>query len=170
MSGSTFRRYGGIIVTLLFIGGMTYIFSWLLDQQQNPNRANLTRVLEGGEREVVLKQNRAGHYVASGEINGRPVRFFLDTGATLVSIPGAVADALGLARGPALTARTANGDVTVYATRLERVRLGHIEMGNVPASINPGMGGQEILLGMSFLGELELVQRGEELRLRVPRP
>ena len=168
MSGGKFQRFGGIVVTLLFLGGMTGIFGWLLDQQQNPNRANLTRVLQGGEREVVLQRNRAGHYVAAGEVNGQPVRFLLDTGATLVSIPGPVADRIGLARGPAMTARTANGDVIVYAARLAGVRLGHIELGNVPASINPDMGGEEILLGMSFLGELDLMQRGDELRLRVP--
>ncbi len=156
-------------MSVVFIGGMTWIFSWLLDLQQNPNRGNLVRVLEGGEREVVLKQNRLGHYVADGEINDHPVRFLLDTGATLVSIPEGVASVIGLARGSPLRVRTANGDITVYATRLDRVRLGHIALGHVPATINPDMDGQEVLLGMSFLGELELVQREEELRLRVPR-
>ncbi len=168
MARGIFHRYGGILVSLLFLGGLTFIFGWLLDLQQNPNRGNLTRVLAGGAHAVVLKQNPWGHYVARGEINGHPVRLFLDTGATLVSIPGEVADAIGLNRGPAMTAWTANGKTVVYATLLERVRLGHIELANVPASINPNMGGQDVLLGMSFLGELELLQQGEELRLRVP--
>ncbi len=163
-----FQRHGSLLVSLLFVGGMTFIFAWLLEQQNNPNRANVVRVLENGGREVVLERNRAGHYVASGEINGHGVQFFLDTGATHVSIPARVADAIGLDRGAEMIARTANGSVVVYATRLDSIRLGHIVMENVPASINPGMGGEDILLGMSFLGELDMLQRDETLRLRVP--
>jgi aspartyl protease family protein len=162
------QRHSSLIVSLLFVGGMTFIFAWLLERQHNPNQSNLVRVLDTGEQEVVLEQNRSGHYVASGEINGRPVLLFLDTGATHVSIPAALAAELGLERGSEMIAQTANGVVKVYATRLERVRLGHIVMENVPASINPGMTGEDILLGMSFLGRLEMLQSGETLRLRVP--
>ena len=168
MSGNLFQRHGPLIVSLVFIGGMTFVFAWLLERQQNPNQANISRIIEGGGQEVVLDRNRFGHYVATGAINGHPVRFFLDTGATHVSIAAHIADDIGLERGTAMVARTANGDVTVYATRLEQIQLGHIIMENVPASINPGMDDEDILLGMSFLGELEMVQRGDVLRLRVP--
>ncbi len=168
MSGKLFQRHGPLIVSLLFVGGMTFVFTWLLERQHNPNQAHISRVIEGGGREVVLDRNRSGHYVASGAINGHPVRFFLDTGATNVSIPAHIADDIGLKRGSSMVARTANGDVTVFATRLEQVRLGHIVIGNVPASINPAMDDEDILLGMSFLGQLEMLQRGDVLRLRVP--
>ena len=162
------KRHAGLAVSLLFIGGMTFVFSWLLEKQHNPNHSNLVRVLDSGDREVILRRNRSGHYVASGEINGYRVRFFLDTGSTHISIPQGIADQMALERGQGLVAQTAAGRVTVYATRLDTVRLGHIVMENVPASINPAMGGDDVLLGMSFLGRLELVQQGETLRLRVP--
>lgn len=170
MRPSFLQRHAALIVSLLFMAGMTAIFGWLLDRQHNPNHANISRIVEGGEREVVLERNRFGHYVASGAVNGHPVRFFLDTGATHVTVPAHIASDIGLEPGPAVQAQTANGRVTVYATRLDRVRLGHIVIGNVPASINPAMDDDDILLGMSFLGELELVQRGDVLRLRAPGP
>ena len=162
------KRHGGLIISLLFIGSMTFIFSWLLEKQHNPNQSNLVRVLETGDREVVLRRNRSGHYVASGEINGETVRFFLDTGATHVSVPERIANELALQRGRSMIAQTAGGLVEVFSTRLDEVRLGHIVMENVPASINPGMVGEDILLGMSFLGHLEMLQRGDTLSLRVP--
>ena len=50
-------------------------------------------------------------------------------------------------------------------TVLDSVQLGNIALDRVRASINPGMQGNEVLLGMSFLRELELMQRGTTLTL-----
>lgn len=164
------NRFGTIAVWVAFLGGLTFAFGWLLERQHNPNTSNIVQVAADGGSEVVLERNRYGHYVADGAINGQPVQFFVDTGATLISIPAEVASKLGLRRGPEGLAQTANGVVKVYSTRLDRVRLGDIELTNVLASINPGMSGPDILLGMSFLGHLELLQRGDSLRLRIPEP
>ena len=113
-----------------------------------------------------LFQNRVGHYLAKGKINGSPVRFVLDTGATAVTVPGRVAEHLGLQAGRAQLARTANGTITTYRTRLDEVSLGTIRLRDVRADINPHMEGNEVLLGMSFLRSLELVQRDGSLTLR----
>jgi aspartyl protease family protein len=109
-----------------------------------------------------------GHYVASGTLNGEPVVFLIDTGATNVAVPARLAKALKLKRGAAMRSQTANGAVTTYQTRIDEVRLGSIVMHNVRASINPGMDGNEVLLGMSFLRHLELRQRGRTLTLISP--
>ncbi len=168
MLSPALSRYGTLLVWLAFIAGLTFVFGWLLEKQHNPNQSNITRITSDGSREVELKRNRSGHYIANGEINGSAVQFILDTGATDVSIPLPVAKALNLKQGAVMLAQTANGTVRVYATRLDRVALGGIELSNVAASINPGMEGREILLGMSFLGHLEMIQRDDRLRLRVP--
>lgn len=168
MSSGVSSRFGSIAVALALLAGLTYAFSWLLDRHYNPNQANITAITADGGSEVVLERNRYGHYVANGEINRQSVEFFVDTGATRISIPVDVANRLGLERGAPALAQTANGTVRVYDTRLDQVRLGNIELRNVAASINPGMDGPGILLGMSFLGHLELVQKGDTLRLRVP--
>ncbi len=163
------RRLGiGMIAAawVVLLGLLTLLFGDWLESQQNPNSNVQGRVLESGVREVVLRRNRSGHYVATGRINGQPVRFLLDTGATTVSVPAGLAGPLGLNRGRAQLANTANGVVTTYATRLESVALGELRVENVRANINPGMRGNEILLGMSFLKQLEFTQRGDTLTIR----
>jgi len=113
-----------------------------------------------------LQRNRFNHYVASGLINNTPVVFLLDTGATDVAVPAGLAERLGLKAGVARNAITANGIVQVYDTRIESLQLGSIQLENVRASINPGMSGNEILLGMSALKDLEFSQSGSTLTLK----
>lgn len=163
------RRIGKwmlIIGWLAFIILLTWLFQSVLHEQFNPNSEVSTFSVEGGAREIVLERNRDGHYVATGMINNREVVFLLDTGATLVAVPEQLADQLGLTRGVPSVSRTANGNVQVWSTILDVVSLGGIVQTDVRATILPNMSGNEILLGMSFLKHLELVQRGNELRLR----
>ena len=151
---------------LLLLAVLAISFNALLERQSNPNQNPQGSVDAQGIREVVLKRNRAGHYVATGRINGAAARFLLDTGATDVAIPESLAERLGLKRGAAFLSRTANGTVTAWRTRLDEVALGPVVLNNVKASILPTMQGDDVLLGMSFLKKLELVQRGSSLTLR----
>jgi len=141
-------------------------FSDILDKQNNPNQSANTLSLNGDIKELVLERNRMGHYVANGSINSQPVTFMLDTGATDVAIPEAIARRLNLTRGPSATYQTANGSAQVYLTRLDGISLGDIKLSNIRATINPGYKSDEILLGMSFLKHLEFSQRGNTLTLR----
>lgn len=151
------------VSALLF---MTWLFQQVLEDRYNPNRQLLAST-EGGVREVSLQRNYQGHYVADGSIDGRDVTFLLDTGATDVAISESLADALKLPRIGHAYSQTANGTVPVWITRLDRVRLGPIEMRDVRASVVPSMDeSQPVLLGMSFLRHLELVQRDGQLTLR----
>lgn len=168
-SASNAGRVGALMAVLAWVVVLSLLglfFSGWMDKLNNPNQQVRTQLSAGGVREVVLEQNRAGHYVASGTINGHPVTFLLDTGATSVSVPAGIARTLGLKRGAPLRASTANGTITTYATRLDEVRLGNIVLENIRADINPRMHGDEVLLGMSFLRKLEFTQRGRELTIR----
>ena len=163
------RRSGaGMIIAawLLILGLLAIPFSGLLEDKHNPNRNVEGARLSDGSAEVTLLRNRQGHYVAPGLINGRPVSFMLDTGATVVSVPETMARDIGLTRGRPVTLETANGTRRAWATRLDRVELGTIRLDNIPAVINPGHGTPQVLLGMSFLKQLEFTQRGRELTLR----
>lgn len=151
---------------IVLLALLTVYFNDFVGEQRNPNQ-HLNMVETGGE--VVLNRNRAGHYVASGRINGQPVTFLLDTGATRVSVPEQLASRLGLARGVEQKTMTANGVISVYATQLDSVQLGGIKLRGVSASINPFMPDDTVLLGMSFMQHLELVQRDGQLTLSVPR-
>ncbi len=158
-------KYMIIGMWVLLLALLIMFFSHTLKRQNNPNQQLLSEQ-DAGNAVVSLKRNKYGHYVANGMINGEPVTFMLDTGATDVAVPGQLARQLGLQRGRRQLYQTANGSVTAYTTVLEQVRLGDIRVRNVRASINPDMHGQEILLGMSFLKQLEFSQRGDILTLR----
>ena len=54
----------------------------------------------------------------------------------------------------------------MYDTVADEVRLGNIVLRQVRASINPHMLGDTVLLGMSFMKNLELVQKGDTLTIR----
>lgn len=160
------RRMGvGMMVLawLVALGLGVLFFSDVLESQINPNRG-----LQAGSnsQEVVLKRNKYGHYVATGAINGQPVVFMLDTGATGVAIPEKIATQLGLRGGRAMRTQTANGVAVSYAVSLDRVGLGGIELRDVRAAIAPGLQTEQVLLGMSFLKHIEFTQRGDTLILR----
>lgn len=142
-----------------------FFFGDLLDKQYNPNQTLHTSYGEG-MKEVVLQRNKHGHYVMNGEINGQPVTFLLDTGATGVAIPEVVAKRLGLRRGHAFSTQTANGMSTGYAATLDSVSVGGITLDDVQAGITPGLQMSQVLLGMSFLRHIEFTQRGDTLILR----
>ncbi len=154
---------------LLGFAMLIIYFNYFLDNERNPNQSVYSRFDEQGNTEVILKRNRYGHYVTNGKINGVTVQFMLDTGATDVAIPEGLAEKLSLRKGPERRYHTANGTVTAYSTLLDSVLIGPIEVRDVRASINPGLKGKEILLGMSVLKRIEFTQRGDTLILRVPR-
>ena len=147
---------------------LTLYFSGLLDTRRNPNR-NLSLVTSaGGPAEVVLQRNHSGHYLANGAINQQMVEFLVDTGATLVSMSASSADRLGLQRGAPTTSLTAGGVVHSWLVTLDSVQIGPIQRRDVRAVVVPGMPGDVVLLGMSFLDGLEMVQRDDTLIIRPP--
>jgi len=152
-----------LVAALGLLALLTTVFSGLLDNRTNPNRQVRSQSVEGGV-EVVLEADRQGHFVATGAINGRAVTFLVDTGATLVSVPEAVADRLGLERRAPIMLETAAGPAPGWLTELDEVRLGEIVGRNGSATINPGRH-ETVLLGMSFLRELEMSQSSGKLRL-----
>jgi aspartyl protease family protein len=165
------QRAGRAMLLFAWAGSLallTLLFQDELESQFNPNAEPLVQRAQDGRQEVVLERNGQGHYVAGGAINGRPVTFLLDTGATDVALPEALAERLGLPRlGGGLT-QTANGPVAVWQTELEAVSLGGITLHDVRAAIVPSMqAGDPVLLGMSFLRQLEFTQRDGRLTLRL---
>jgi aspartyl protease family protein len=102
----------------------------------------------------------------TGQINARPVQFMLDTGATNVAVPESVAQTLRLERGERVQVSTANGRTDAFRTTLQRLQIGDIVLHNVRALVVPGLDGEQVLLGMSAVKQLEFTQRGGTLLLR----
>lgn len=155
-----------IACCILGLAGLTLLFEDLLKRQINPNRNPQSYQGSEGLREVVLQQNRQGHYVTSGLLNGFAVTFLLDTGATDVAIPAGIAERTGLTPGARSQAATANGVINVFATTIDNLSIGTIELIDVSASITSNMPGETILLGMSALRQIEFTQAGSTLTLR----
>lgn len=152
-----------------WIIGMVLLTQWFGDweeAQYNPNQSP-EHSYSGQQNIVTLQQNRLGHYLANGQVNEKKATFMIDTGATNVSIPYAMAEFYNLKPGAERSSLTANGIVSVYKTTIDTLSIGNIKLHNVRASLNPGMDRtQPILLGMSVLKQLELVQSQDELQLK----
>lgn len=157
-----------VMAWVLGLGLLTYWFGGWEREQVNPNQAPDSQRVNGAV-EVTLEPNRAGHYVATGQINGSEVTFLLDTGATQVAVPEDLANRLGLQKGYQGWVQTANGRAKAWSTRIDRLQLGDIVLQDVPATITPGLGLEEVLLGMSALGQVDFSQSGGTLKLRQQR-
>jgi aspartyl protease family protein len=115
---------------------------------------------------VVLPADGAGHFFSMGQINGISVHFLVDTGATLIALPGGEAARIGIdyRKGKRGLSNTANGTVAVYEIKLDTVKLGEIELNNVDALvIEEGL--SVVLLGMSFLNRVEMQRSGDSMTL-----
>lgn len=172
MSQTAGRRAGRVMLVLAWGAGLflaTRFFAAWEEGRTNPNREPLSYV-QGEQIEVQLAGNAQGHFVASGRINGESVTFLLDTGATDVAIPAELAERLGLQRGAAVMLHTANGQTTGHRTVLSSLSLGDIRLHDVRAIVAPGFRGDQVLLGMSALKQLEFTQRAGTLVLRQQMP
>ncbi len=149
---------------LIFVGTIAAVGLW----------SDVSRDIVGGQavvgEEIVVPRSRDGHYYMTLEINGVPVDFVVDTGASEMVLTQLDARRVGLNPSDLNylgIASTANGDVRTASVRLDQVRLGpHVDE-NVRAVVNEGeMFGS--LLGMTYLnlyGSLQITD-GELILIR----
>jgi len=162
------QRAGRIMLILCWLAALllaTWFFGAFEEKRENPNQNPLSQ-RHANVIEVVLQSGRGGHYRLNGKINGETVRLLLDTGATSVAIPLAVAKRLNLPSGAAVRVKTANGTAVARTTRIESLQIGDIVLYAIDAMISPGMEDDEILLGMSALRQLEFTHKDGKLLLR----
>ena len=116
---------------------------------------------------VVLAGDERGHFFANGQINGKSLRFLVDTGATMVSISASFARNAGIdyRKGQLALVNTANGQATVYRLKLDSVKVGDITLLNVDGLVHEGAGLDVALLGMSFLNRMEMKRDGVQMVL-----
>lgn len=119
-------------------------------------------------REIVLAAGPGGHFTTLGAINGKPARFMVDTGATLVAMGREEAQRLGVDLSQARTgvSQTANGPVQVQVVTLNTVRVGEVEVTNVGAVVMP-QPMPYLLLGNSFLSRFQMQRHNDEMRLQL---
>jgi len=139
-----------------------------LDEREKAAPARIISTQLGEGAAVLIDGSSRGHYRVQGLVNGQEVDFLIDTGATEVAIPAAVAQRLGLRRGARSLASTANGTAVIYDTEIATLQIGSLQRNNVTAHISPGLEGDQALLGMSFLRHFTLLQSGTQLQIQEP--
>lgn len=120
----------------------------------------------GTSSSVTLRADARGHFLTDGQVNGGSVRFLVDTGATMISLPAADARRLGIdyRNGVRGVVQTAGGPTAAYKVTLDSVRVGDITMNQVDALVIES-GLPFALLGMSFLNRTEMKREGETMVL-----
>lgn len=158
--GRTAQQFG--IWVLIFLGFIAVYGLW-----PDLKRSLLPRAAVEVAGGVELRVAEDGHFYADILVNGQPVTFLLDTGASEIVLSPADARKVGF--DPAeLTfsgqASTANGTVTSAPVKLDSLALGPYEDRNLNASVN-GAEMDNSLLGMSYLRRYQLTFTGSTLRL-----
>jgi aspartyl protease family protein len=113
-----------------------------------------------------LKQHGSGHYFVDGEINGKPLVFVIDTGASIVSLPAAAASAAGVTCEQAALMETANGKTEACSAVIAELKFGHFVIKDVQGMVVPNL--SQPLLGMNILQHFKIAQDKGEMRISAP--
>jgi len=113
---------------------------------------------DAGVASVTLYQNAQGHFVSECKINGAPLKFIVDTGATSVALNSGDARfaKIDYKRGEPMQVATANGVVTAYRVTIAQLKIGEITLNQVEANVLEGGSPPIVLLGMSALNRLDM--------------
>ena len=120
----------------------------------------------GGGSQIVLTAGSGGHFVTTGTINGKTVRFVVDTGATFISMGVNEAERLGIdyRSGQRGATNTANGPMAAYKVSLASVRVGDVQLYNVEGLVGQAPMDQ-VLLGNSFLTRFQMKRENDTMTL-----
>lgn len=117
---------------------------------------------EGGGS-MKVSQGDHGHYFVDGSINEQALNFVIDTGATSVAVPQALAYRAGLQCIRQTVLRTSNGNALACSTRIAKLKFGNFSFRDVEAIIAPNL--DQPLLGMNILKEFRIEQDSGEMLL-----
>ena len=164
-TGKTMLTITWVFILLL---GFAF-FKWF--EQKNSGAHNTTSIsTSSGGIELHIPITDGNRYEVFGKINNEDVKFLIDTGATIVSIPEHVANKAGLIQGMPITINTAGGTKISYLTKIQDLTIGNtnqnIIIHNITATINPHVSDDTILLGMGALKQLDLTHAKDTLIIR----
>ena len=162
---SSLRRQGwhrnlqnAAVWVLIFLGAIAGFGLWEdIKQDVLPRQAVFS---DQGRAEVEVPLRPDGHYYLTLEINGVPIEFVVDTGASQIVLTQDDAATIGIDAGDLNylgRAFTANGEVRTAPVRLNSVSLGPVEDKNVAAYVNEGEMFQS-LLGMAYLQRWDRIE------------
>lgn len=117
---------------------------------------------------VVLYENEVGFFESNGQVNGRSIKFLIDTGANLVVFNSRDAERLGLdyKSGEKSFASTASGIAPMYTINVESISIGGVELRGIRTGVIDGRFPEIPLLGMTFLSRLNMNRAGQTMVLK----
>lgn len=150
-----------LFIALVLVAGYTYRFD-LRSAVDNVRGAlvpgePISAVGQNGALTVTVVKSASGHFEVQGDVNGAPVHFLVDTGATPVVLSTSDAERAGIdpaALHYTVPVMTANGQARAAPVRLDTIRIGKIERHNISAVVAPDDKLPGSLLGMNFLNTL----------------
>lgn len=147
-----------VIWGLIFVGVIAGVGLWSDIRDDVAPRQSIA-----GTGVIEVPRNFDGHYYLVLEVNGKPIEFVVDTGATDIVMTRSDAARIGIDLNNLIfsgSANTANGVVRTARVRVDEIRLGDIRDKNLPVYVNQGeMDGS--LLGMSYLQRFERIEISE---------
>ena len=152
-----------LITLWLLIGAAVFVAIQWWQHQAQQSRFHVS----GGTLEI--RRAADGHYHWPGRVNGRPVDFLIDTGATGTAIPASLADELKLESIGSVRSNTAGGVVTGSVVRADIELQGGVKVERLRVVALPRLGDSP-LLGMDVLGKLHWQQRDGVLRIELADP
>jgi len=161
--GSTFAIVAVLVLVILQVARVDPRFSLAVPEIGYPEQ-----IVEGLETRIPMHID--GHYWLEAEVNGHRAAFLVDTGATLVAVSQATADAAGLEErngGMPIRLQTANGPVAAHMTNIDEMRFGNVAARGLDAVIAPGLGETNVI-GMNLLSRLASVRIEENELILTP--
>ena len=110
--------------------------------------------VEGGETRIAM--GRDGHFWISAQVDGEPVAFMVDTGATLTAVSTSTAQRIGLeprVGGIPIMLKTANGTIAAEIGTVNELRFGNVVARGIDTVIVPNLGDTNVI-GMNLLSRL----------------
>jgi aspartyl protease family protein len=162
-SASTLGLMGVLVLVVVQLSRLDSRFDLAVPQLGLPEQ-----VVEGRETRVPLA--RDGHFWLHATVNGVPVNFLVDTGATLTAVSAETAERVGLEpreAGIPVRMQTANGSVAAQLTTIDELRFGNVTANGIDAIIAPGLGPTNVI-GMNLLSRLASVRFDGQTMILVP--
>lgn len=154
-------RWGLLVITTFWLLVLGTLYA-VMHQYLKPKPVTIT-----ASGALVIPQSRDGHFYATGSVNGKPVTFMVDTGASLVTVSAPFAHSAGMGVGAPTVFKTANGDLQGRIVPDVPVTLGPIQVSGVRVGVGlVGGAVDEALLGQSFLSKFNITLSEDQMTLR----